>query len=105
MEIVEIIEDHSGFVTARDCHLVRGENSTIKWSNKTKTDYTIHFDECPFQENNFTVKAGKDKDPIELDPNVLAATSVYPKIYAYEIRPPKAMSGSVMAADPNVIVH
>lgn len=99
MEIVEIIEDHSGFVTARDCHLVRGENSTIKWSNKTKNDYTIHFDECPFQENNFTVKAGKDKDPIELDPKVS------PKTYAYEIRPPKAMSGSVMAADPNVIVH
>jgi hypothetical protein len=99
MEIVEIIEDHSGFVTARDCHLVRGENTTIKWSNKTKTDYEIHFHESPFQENDFTVKAGKDKDPIELKPEAL------PKTYAYDILPPKAKSGSVMAADPNVIVH
>jgi hypothetical protein len=105
MEIIELREDSSGFVMARDCHLDSKKKDTVKWKNDTDTDYIIHFDKCPFRENHFTVFAHSEKGPIELDPKVLARTRVYPKTYAYEIRRPDANSGSVMAADPNVIVH
>jgi hypothetical protein len=96
--LVELVEDHSKFVTARDCHVDRGKKDTIKWKNDTETDYTIHFDDCPLEENDFTVLAHGEKGPFKL-------TTTLAKTYAYDISPPKAMSGSVMAADPNVIVH
>lgn len=97
MEIVEIMKDHSGFAMGRDCDVYLNKKDTITWTNDTDTPFTIHFEQCPLKENDFTIPAKGRKGPIELDPNALPAT------YAYEIR--QTMAGSVMAADPNVIVH
>lgn len=99
--IVELMEDKTTehFVAARDCVVERKTNDTVKWTNPTHTDYTIHFDECPFLLNDFTVPAMGMKGPIALRPKIAA------KNYAYEIQPPKAMASTVMAADPNVIVR
>jgi hypothetical protein len=103
METVELMKDHSGFAMGRDCHVYRDKKDTITWTNDTDTPFTIHFAQCPLKENDFTIPAKGRKGPIELDPNALPATDVYPKTYAYEIR--QTVAGSVMAADPNVIVH
>jgi hypothetical protein len=99
--LIELMEDHSTdhYVMARDCHVNRTTNDLVRWKNETDTDYTIHFDKTPFRENDFVVCAHREKGPMELAPKVV------PKIYAYEIQPPKAKASTIMAADPNVIVH
>jgi hypothetical protein len=97
-QLVELKEkDH--VITAEECHVYRDRKDTIKWKNDTDTTYAIHFDDCPLRDNNVTVPAKGISEVIALKDEVT------PKTYAYEIRVAKAVSGSVMAADPNVIVH
>ncbi len=98
--VIELLEDHSSNhnVAARDCDVDRKNKDTIKWVNDTDTAYTIHFDECPIEENDFEVGAHGTAGPYGLKPNVL------PKLYSYGIKRATAKSGT-MAADPNVIVH
>ena len=93
--LVELMEDtsQSHYVMARDCYVDR--NDTIKWKNNTKTDYTIHFAECPLQVNNFTVRAHGVEGPHAVKSDAPSKT------YAYKIQP----LGAAMAADPNVIVR
>ena len=99
--VIELLEDHSSDrnVGARDCDVDRKNKDTIKWVNDTDTSYTIHFDECPIEENDFEVSAHGKAGPYGLKTNVL------PKLYSYGIKRAQAKSGSAMAADPNVIVH
>jgi plastocyanin len=97
--LVEFFKDQNHVVTAPECHMYSKKGDTIKWKNDTDTNYTIYFDDCPLRDNNVTVPAKGMSKAIALN------DKVSPKTYAYEIRPAKAMSGSVTAADPNVIVH
>jgi len=97
-QLVELKEENH-VITADECHMYSNRKDTIKWKNDTDTTYTIHFDVCPLQKNDVSVPAKDKSEPIGLKEKVPANT------YAYEIRTAKAMSGSVMAADPNVIVH
>jgi hypothetical protein len=97
-QLVEFKEGQNHVITADECHMYSNRKDTIKWKNDTDINYTIHFDDCPLRDNDVPVPAKDKSKAIPLKDKVSANT------YAYEIRPPKAMSGSV-AADPNVIVH
>jgi hypothetical protein len=94
--LVEFKQGSNHDITADPCDMYRDKKDTIKWKNDTDTNYTIHFDNCPLRDNDVPVPAKGKSKAIPLRDNVSA------NIYTYRIN---AMPGSVMAADPNVIVH
>ena len=98
-KLVEFKQGSNHDITADPCDMYRNTKDTIKWKNDTDTNYTVHFDDCPLQDNDVPVPAKGKSKAIPLK------DEVSPKTYAYDIRQAKAMEGSVMAADPNVIVH
>lgn len=99
---VHLLEDNDHYVVARDCHLKVKDKDTIKWLNRTGTDFTIHFEDSPFEGNDFTVPAGGEMRSPDLKSDVVGKI-VDKKIFSYEILPPAVSSAK--AADPNVIVH
>lgn len=100
-QLVHVHADHENYFAARDCHLYHPDE-TIAWVNHTDHDLTIHFDESPFNGNDFVVprEGTLNSPPLKLD---VLHNIVDKKVFSYELRPP-AFSTAV-AADPNVIVH
>jgi len=99
---IHVNEDNEHYAAARDCHLHVKDKDTVKWINHTDVDFTIHFDESPFEGNDFIVpKRGEAHSP-DLKFHVVSKIADK-KTYSYEILP--AAVSSVLAADPNVIVH
>jgi hypothetical protein len=99
---VHVLEDNDHYVVARDCHLKVTGKDTIKWINRTDTDFTIHFEDSPFDGNDFIVPKKSEACSPDLKSDVVGKI-VDKKIYSYEILPPAVSSAK--AADPNVIVH
>ena len=97
VKLVEDVDEATKrYVMARDCEIGHDSDDTIRWKNTTDTTYLIHFENSPFEGNDFLVPAHREKASPPLRKGI--ALGFYP----YLIKRP---ASAEMAADPNVIVR
>jgi hypothetical protein len=94
---VRILPQNGNQVFAADCHVRKDDADWIEWINYGDKDFVIHFDDTPFDRKDFTVKAGQTMTSGPIHQRAAA------KAYKYDIQ--TTGKASVVAADPNVIIH